>query len=116
MKNQFPKILVIAVMIGVLACMSGVLTGCGSSDKDKAMEVADKLEAVVDKYTEIIKEKKDAKDMAGMQQVMQDFQKETESIVKELEGLKGNLSDKDKEEVEKRFEALGQKMMKMMMP
>jgi hypothetical protein len=115
MRKQF-KVLTVFVLIGVLACLSGIFTGCGSSDKDKAMAVADKLEAVVEKYTEKIKEKKDAKDMAGMQQVMQDFQKETESIVKELEGLKGNLSDKEKEEVEKRFEAIGKKMMQMFQP
>lgn len=116
MKKQFPKIIVIAVLAVVLACLSGVITGCGSSDKDKAMAAADKFEALIDKYADKIKEKNKAKDMAGLQQVMQEFQNETQSIVKELEGIKGNLTGKDKEEVEKRFEEVGRKMMKMMQP
>ena len=116
MKNQFPRMLTVVVLMVALVCLSCIITSCGSSDKDKAMAAADKFEALIEKYSDKFKEKKDAKDMAGLQQVMQEFQQETQSIVKELEGIKGNLSGKDKEEVEKRFEEVGRKMMKMMQP
>ena len=114
MQKQFPKVLIVFVLIGILTCLGGIFTGCGSSDKDKAMAVADKLEKLVDEYADKIKEKRDAQDMEGMGAVMEEFQKESMNLVKELEGMKGNLSDKDKQEVEKRFHEVGEKMLNMM--
>lgn len=107
------RVLASALVLIALISFSFALYGCGSSAKDQALEMADKFEALVDKTIEKLKEKKDAKDMQGMAKVMEEFQKESAALTEEFKNLKGDLSEKDKKEVEQRFEKIVQKMTKM---
>jgi adenylosuccinate synthase len=105
--------LIIAVLVCFLAGLGSALTGCGSSNKDKAMAVADKFEALVDEYIVKIKEKKDAKDKAGLKKVMKEFQQKSMKLSEEITALQGNMSEKEQKEVEKRFDQIFKKMTKM---
>ena len=91
-----------------------ILPGCGQSDKDKAMDLADKYEEVIDKYADEIKSQKDSGDMQGMMESLAKLQEESMDIVSELEGLEDVLSEEDKEEVKARFESIAKKMTDLM--
>jgi len=112
MKNLRTRTLALPVALLLTFCLGLVLTGCGSSsqEKDKAMEIANKYEALADKYIDLIKEKKAAGELNSIPELMKDFEKESMQLVEEIKGIKSHLSAEDAKEVEKRFQEVGAKI------
>ena len=91
------------------------LPGCGQSDKEKAMDLADQYEELIDKYSDELKSQKENNNMAGMMETLGKLQEESMALMEQFDGLDAVLSEEDKAEVEKRFTELAQKLTEIMM-